>query len=63
MSSTSLVGKGIAHFKDVETLILDHFPVVFQEVHAQFQMFASIDIFRHYAVVGSVKENLTKQFD
>lgn len=54
--------KGQPYLEDMEAFILDHFPIIFEEVHAQFEMLPSIHVCRHDGVVRSVEQNLAQQF-
>lgn len=47
----------------VKALILDHFPVIFEQIHAKLQVVSFIDICCHHSVVGTVKKNLPQKFD
>lgn len=50
-------------FEDVEALVLDHLAVVPEEVHADLQVLALVDVGDHDAVVGAVEEDLAEEFD
>ena len=54
LDSNGLVGVGNKDLEDMEALVLDHFPVVAEEVHADLEMLAPINVCSHNAVVGSV---------
>ena len=47
----------------MKTFILYHFPVILQQVHAQLQMLAAVDVLCHHAIVGPVQEYLSKKLD
>lgn len=49
--------------EDVEALVLDHFAVVAEEVHADLEMLAAVDVGGHNGVVGAVEEDLAEEFD
>lgn len=51
------------NLEHVEPFILDHFPVVSKEIHAYFQVLATIDVSRHDAIVGAVQQQFAKEFD
>lgn len=55
--------KKFIYLEDVETLVLNHLSVILQQVHAQLQMLAAVDILRHYAIVGSVEEDLSEKLN
>lgn len=58
-----LMGVGDKHFENMETLVLDHLPIVSKQVHTYLQMLAAVDIGSHNAVVGAVQQDLTKKLD
>lgn len=51
------------HLEDMEALVLHHLAVVSEQVHADFEVLASVDVGDHDAVVGAVEENFAEQFD
>ena len=51
------------YLKHMEALILHHLAVVLEQVHADFQVIARINICHHDVVVGPIQQDLAKQFD
>ncbi len=51
---------GDEDLEDVEALVLDHFAVVAQQVHADLEVLAAVDIGRHDVVVGAVQQDLAQ---
>ena len=51
------------YLEDVEALVIDHPPVVPQQLHDDLKMLARIHVLRHHAVVCSVEQNLAQQLD
>lgn len=49
--------------EDVEALVLDHLAVVAEEVHADLEVLAAVDVGGHDAVVGAVEEDLAEELD
>ena len=47
----------------MKTFVLNHLSIVFQQVHAQLQMLASINILCHNAVIGPVEQDFSKKFN
>jgi hypothetical protein len=47
----------------VETLVLHHLSIVFQQIHAKLQMVSSIDVCGHDGVVRPVQKYLPKKFN
>lgn len=58
-----LVRVGDKDLKHVEAFVLDHFAVVTQEVHADLEMLARIDVACHDGVVGTVEQDLAEKLD
>lgn len=54
---------GDENLENVEPFILDHFPVIPQQVHAYLEVFTGVYICRHDAVVGAVKEDLSEKLN
>lgn len=49
--------------KDVKALVLHHLAVVAEEVHADLEVLAPVDIGRHDVVVGAVQQYLAEKLD
>ena len=47
----------------METLVVDHLPVVSQELHDDLEMLPRVHILRHNVVVCSIEQNLAQQLD
>lgn len=45
----------------MEALVLDHFLVILQQIHAEFQIVPARDISDHHPVVGTIEQNLPEQ--
>ena len=56
------MGIGNKDLEDVEALVLNHFSVVAEKIHANLQVFAAVDVGYHDAIVGAIQENLSEQF-
>ena len=54
---------GDKNFENMETLILNHFSVVSEKIHANLQMLSAVNVCRHNAVIRAVEKNLSKEFD
>lgn len=52
-----------SYLEDVEALIVDHPPVVPQQLHDDLEVLARIHVLRHHAVVCSVEQDLAQQLD
>ena len=50
-------------FEDVEAFVLDHFAVVLEQVHAEFEVVAAVDVFGHDVVVCAVEEKFAQELD
>lgn len=48
------------YLENMECLVLYHSAVVFQQVHAQFQVLSTGHVFCHDIVIGPVKEELAE---
>ena len=53
----------VTDLENMESFVLDHLAVVLQQIHAELQVFSSIDIRRHHIVVCSIQKYLPKEFD
>lgn len=58
-----LVGIGHKDLEHVEALVLNHFSIVSKEVHANFEVFAAVDIRSHDIVVGTVQKKFSQEFN
>ena len=47
----------------MKALVLHHFAIVFEQVHAQFQVFATVDVLGHDVVVGAVEQEFAEEFN
>lgn len=47
----------------MKPFVLDHLAVVAEEVHADLEVLAAVDVGRHDVVVGAVEEDLAEQLD
>lgn len=47
----------------MECLVLDHLPLIAQQLHVQFEMFTAGDVPRHELVVAAVEEEFSEEFD
>jgi len=56
-----LVRVGHEHFEDVESLKLNSFVLVPQEVHHQFEVLLIADVLGHDVEIGSVQQQLAKK--
>lgn len=54
-----LVGVGHKDLENVEALVLDHFPIVSEKIHANLEVLAAINVRRHNVIVGAVKKQLS----
>ena len=54
---------GNPYLEHVKTFVLDHLTIVPQQVHAQLQVIASVDILRHDVVVYPMEKNLAQKFE
>ena len=59
----TLVGVCNENFEHMEGLILNHLPVIFQQVHGEFQIVTRIDVFGHHNVVAAVEQDFPEQFN
>ena len=44
-----------SYLEDMKTFVLHHFPVVFEERHADLEVITRLDVRSHYVVVCSVQ--------
>jgi len=58
-----LVRVGHEHFEDVESLKLNSFVLVPQEVHHQFEVLLIADVLGHDVEIGSVQQQLAKKLE
>lgn len=58
-----LVRVGHKDLEDVEAFVLHHFAVVAQQVHADLEMFSSVNVLRHDVIVGSVQQDFAQKLD
>lgn len=58
-----LVRVGYEDLEHVKALVLDHLAVVTQEIHADLEVLAAVDIGRHDVVIRPVQEELAQEFD
>lgn len=63
LHSNRLVGIRDEDFENVEAFVLHHLAIVSEEVHADLEVLAAVDVGDHDAVVGAVEENFTEEFD
>lgn len=63
LDGDGLVRVGDEDLENVEALVLDHLAVVAEEVHADLEMLAAVNVGRHDGVVGAVEEDLAEEFD
>lgn len=47
----------------MEAFVLNHFSIILENVHAQFEIVPAVDILRHDTVICPIKEEFTKQLD
>jgi hypothetical protein len=45
----------------VEPLVLNHFAIIFEQLHAEFQILPAFNVCHHHVVIGSVQQDLTKK--
>lgn len=57
------MGVGDKHLEDMEAFVLDHLAVVSEQVHADLEVLAAVDVGGHDVVVGSIQEDLAEEFD
>lgn len=50
-------------FENVEAFVLDHFAIVLEQVHAELEVVAAVDVFGHDVVVCAVEEEFAKELD
>lgn len=50
-----------SYLENVEPLVLNHFAIVFQQLHAEFQILPAFNICHHHAVIGSIQQNLAEK--
>jgi hypothetical protein len=60
---TRLTFQGGMYLEDMKTLVIDHFPVVSQQLHDDLEVFARVDVLCHDIVVGPIEQNLAQQLD
>jgi hypothetical protein len=53
----------ISYLEDVESLVINHFPVVSQQPHDDLEVISRVNILCHDIVVCPVEQNLTQQLD
>jgi hypothetical protein len=63
LDSNGFVRVGNKDLEYVEPLVLNHFPIIAQEVHAYFEVLATINISSHYAIVGTIQQDLTQELN
>ena len=51
------------HLKDMKPLVLHHLALVLEEVHAELEVGAAVDVGHHDLVVGPIEQDLTQQLD
>lgn len=47
----------------MKPFVLNHLPVVFEEVHTKLEMLAAVNVCGHYLIVGTREQDLAEQFD
>ncbi len=50
-------------FEDMEAFVLDHFTVVLEQVHAELEVLATVDVFGHDVVICAVEEDFSEELD
>lgn len=63
MHRDGFVRIGNKYFEHVKSLILDHLPIVSEQIHAYFEVVSSVHICSHDAIVGPVQQNFSEEFD
>lgn len=54
---------GDEYFEHVKTLVLNHLPIVAEQIHANFEVVTPIDIRSHNGIVGAIEQNFSQEFD
>lgn len=49
------------YLENMEALILDHFLVIFQQIHAELQIVPARDVSNHHPVVRAIEQNLSEK--
>ena len=50
-----------SYLENVEPLVLNHFAIIFEQLHAEFQILPALHICHHHAVIGSIQQDLTEK--
>lgn len=61
LDSDRLVWVGNEDLEYMKPLVLNHFPIIAQEVHAYFKVLATVNVSSHYAIVGAIQQDLTQE--
>lgn len=51
------------YLEDVEALVVDHLPVVPQQLHDDLEVFAGVHVLCHYIIICPVEQNLAQELD